>query len=611
MDIRPGAFIVIEGSDGSGKKTQFQLLSARLLAAGYSVEEFDFPRYNETSSHFVRKYLAGEYGSADTINPYTASMFYALDRYEASFEIRSALSEGKIVLANRYVGSNMAHQGSKFGTEGEMRGFFMWEDSLEFQLLGLPRPDLNIFLKVPAEVSQRLIIERSKHTGVAMDEHEKDLGHLSRSVTSYELLCRLFPKDYSKIECTESGKIKSVEEISDLVWGSLQTILKNVEKGRSGPAVFNKNQLPAKEPAKTTEKTSFIVLRKTTALDRLTIYKFVGSNLFIEESGNQGFIFKTTPEAETVLKQHSKQRLVLEKRLIEFEEHFQTKLSAHKLSAKRTSSIRKQVLGSMQPRYCLVGLPEEVAKNVATPTSSTSQKLRSNITRLSSGLPVYQPQAGSEETVIKLISSQPRNELDLLAPLLFASNTTDAQVVNEELAGVEYSVRSQALKSALYGRNTYLGRPVLSTGQYLLQVNCSLFQIEQLLSLISPLSFISQTLSPLGGYAIPGILEDLGIAEEYSECFDASVALFSHIQEAHGEEMAALALLGGHRQRFLVGMDLKGVVELVAGMREFRGASGFLKGLVKDLVREIAEAQPLVGEFLTDLTRTKKTPKKD
>src|SRR5574337_1626658 len=139
-------FIVLEGSDGSGKTTQFYLLQERLKAAGYEVETFDFPRYNEPSSHFIKRYLNGDYGPASEISPYSASLFFALDRYECAPHIRQYLANGKIVLANRYAGSNMAHQGAKFTSTAQQRGYFVWADSSEFDLLPIPRPNINFYL---------------------------------------------------------------------------------------------------------------------------------------------------------------------------------------------------------------------------------------------------------------------------------------------------------------------------------------------------------------------------------------------------------------------------------------------------------------------------------
>ena len=105
-----GVFIVIEVTDGSGKGTQFQKLAERLTREGYDVALFDFPQYEQPSSYFVQQYLNGKYGSAEEVGPYTSSLFYALDRFEAAPKIREALQQGKIILANRYARSTMAHQ---------------------------------------------------------------------------------------------------------------------------------------------------------------------------------------------------------------------------------------------------------------------------------------------------------------------------------------------------------------------------------------------------------------------------------------------------------------------------------------------------------------------
>src|SRR5262245_51892314 len=102
MQKRAGTFIVIEGTDGSGKGTQFDLLCERLRQAGYDIATFDFPQYGSPSSYFVKQYLNGEYGTSADVGPYTASLFYALDRYEAAPKIREALDKGRIVVSNRF-----------------------------------------------------------------------------------------------------------------------------------------------------------------------------------------------------------------------------------------------------------------------------------------------------------------------------------------------------------------------------------------------------------------------------------------------------------------------------------------------------------------------------
>ncbi len=226
MASSSGIFLALEGTDGSGKATQTALLAERLQAGGYDVVTIDFPRYQEESSYFVRKYLKGDYGSAESVGPYTGSLFYALDRYDAAQTIRQALAEGKIVLADRFTGSNMAHQGAKFANAEERRGYFIWLDNLEFVTMGIPRPTKNFVLRVSADVSAKLLEERQAKTGQATaDIHEVDAEHLRKSVAMYDELCQLFPQDFQQIDCVRSGNLMSPKDINNLLWASVQALL--------------------------------------------------------------------------------------------------------------------------------------------------------------------------------------------------------------------------------------------------------------------------------------------------------------------------------------------------------------------------------------------------
>lgn len=219
-----GVFITIEGSDGSGKGTQAKLLVDRLIAEGYDVAQFDFPQYEQESSYFVREYLNGNFGTAEAVGPYTGSLFFALDRYEASFKIREALDAGKVVIANRFSGSNMAHQGSKFADAEERRGFFIWLDNLEFRMLNIPRPDFNFVLSVPAELAQQLVDQKGDraYTNLRRDIHEADLNHLKKSVEIYNDMASLFPKDFSRVDCVRGGKLLSIDEVHALLWEKVE-----------------------------------------------------------------------------------------------------------------------------------------------------------------------------------------------------------------------------------------------------------------------------------------------------------------------------------------------------------------------------------------------------
>lgn len=225
--VSTGAFFVIEGTDGSGKGTQHKKLVERLEKEGYAVASFDFPRYEEPSSYFVREYLNGNYGTAEEVGPYTGSLFYALDRYQAASAIRAALEDGKVVIANRYTGSNMAHQGTKFANAEERRGYFLWLDQLEFQMLGIPRPTKSFVLRVPADIAQQLVDQKEtrNYTDRKRDLHEADLSHLQRAVDVYDDMCQLFPQDFTRLDCVRSGQLMSIEAVHDQLWTTIEPLL--------------------------------------------------------------------------------------------------------------------------------------------------------------------------------------------------------------------------------------------------------------------------------------------------------------------------------------------------------------------------------------------------
>jgi thymidylate kinase/thymidylate synthase ThyX len=239
MADKTGFFLVLEGTDGSGKGTQFQLLKERLETEGYDVATFDFPQYEQESSYFVREYLNGKYGTAEEVGPYTGSLFFSLDRYQASSQIKAALEEGKIVLANRFTGSNMAHQGTKFDNPEERKGYFLWLDAIEFQMLGIPRPDLSLVLRVPAETAQKLVDQKGKrnYTDRRRDIHEADLNHLKKSVEVYDNLCQLFPKDFKQLDCVRNAKLMAVETIHNLIWETIQPMLPSKKRTTNKKAV--------------------------------------------------------------------------------------------------------------------------------------------------------------------------------------------------------------------------------------------------------------------------------------------------------------------------------------------------------------------------------------
>lgn len=252
MQNKEGLFIVLEGVDGAGKSTQFKQLIERLQLAGHEVATVHFPRYDEPSSYFVKQYLNGSYGSAEAVGPYTASLFYALDRYEAANSIRQALREGKVVVADRFTGSNMAHQGTKFSNADERRGYFIWLDNLEFEMLHIPRPNLNLVLRVSADIAETQIDKHEKrdYTDKKRDVHEADSNHLRRTVEVFDDLCQLFPRDFVRVDCVRGGGMLPIETVSNLVWEKVSPFLpkparaKRIAKAGTAPGASIATQNP-------------------------------------------------------------------------------------------------------------------------------------------------------------------------------------------------------------------------------------------------------------------------------------------------------------------------------------------------------------------------------
>lgn len=220
MNNPQGKFIVIDGSDGAGKKTQTDLLITRLKKEGREIAAYDFPQYEKTFfGQMVGRYLNGEFGEADDVDPYLASLLFAGDRWQASESIRKDLAAGKTVISNRYIQSNMGFMCAKFKTKNEQEKYLSWLEKLEFQIYGIPKPDLVIYLYVPYEISQKLVDKKTKrsYTDLRRDIHEKNTDFLKRVEQSYLMLARTYP-EWRKIDCVRDGEIMSIEEIAKKVY---------------------------------------------------------------------------------------------------------------------------------------------------------------------------------------------------------------------------------------------------------------------------------------------------------------------------------------------------------------------------------------------------------
>lgn len=222
-----GKLFVIDGTDGSGKQTQFKKLQERLTKEGIDYKTVSFPNYDSPSSSLVKMYLAGEFGeNAKQVSPYIASTFYAADRY-ATFkkELEEYYNNGGTILADRYTTANMIHQAGKIQDKNERKKLLDWIWDFEFNLYGLPVPSEVFLLKMPPEVSIELMKDReNKFTHeAAKDIHERDKNHL---IDAYNAACDV-AKDYGwfTIECVKDGKIRTIEDIHKEIYKELKNKL--------------------------------------------------------------------------------------------------------------------------------------------------------------------------------------------------------------------------------------------------------------------------------------------------------------------------------------------------------------------------------------------------
>lgn len=213
-----GKLIAIDGLDGSGKGTQSDILVERLRQEGKRVRVISFPDYENDSSIFVKMYLEGKLGKkpSDT-NAYAASMFFAADRY-VSYRTdwqKDIEDESTIVVANRYTTANAVHQLSKLPRE-EWESFLSWLWDFEFDKLGLPRPDLVLYLELPPVLSLSLVKSRSCATGQKMDIHELDTEYMNRCYDAALYSCGAL--GWRQIKCYEGDKIRTREDIAEEIY---------------------------------------------------------------------------------------------------------------------------------------------------------------------------------------------------------------------------------------------------------------------------------------------------------------------------------------------------------------------------------------------------------
>lgn len=221
-----GKLIVIEGTDGSGKSTQFRLLTDRLESEQVKFQKLVFPQYSEPSSALIRMYLGGEFGkSPSDVNAYAASAFYSVDRYASYRKVWGKwYEEGGLVVSDRYTTSNAVHQASK-EPENKREDFLNWLYDFEYDKLGLPRPDLVIYLDVPTDFTEKMLRHRESETNTHADIHEQDMQYLA----TCRRMGRAAAEHYgwTVIRCVRDGAMRSMEDIHEEIYRHVAACLED------------------------------------------------------------------------------------------------------------------------------------------------------------------------------------------------------------------------------------------------------------------------------------------------------------------------------------------------------------------------------------------------
>lgn len=229
---RKGKLIVIDGTDGSGKTTQVELLSRRLKSEGYMVKIVDFPEYYKNFfGEFIGHCLSEQYYNFLNVHPKIASVLYACDRWESKDDMEKWLKKGYIVIANRYVSANQIHQGGKTKDAKRRNDFMKWLDKMEYEVFGIPRPDVTVYLSLPIKIVLELIEERESskmkraYLKKGKDVHEADKNFLINSRKS-ALKLEKEVKNFVKVECSKNGKILSRENVHEMIYQEIKNFLK-------------------------------------------------------------------------------------------------------------------------------------------------------------------------------------------------------------------------------------------------------------------------------------------------------------------------------------------------------------------------------------------------
>ena len=610
-----GIFIVIEGLAEAGLNTQLNLLKERLKAIGYEVSVYEMPRLEQGSGYFAKKYLKGGYGERDEINPYTVALMYALDRYDASTDIQTDINNGKIVLASGYVGASMAQQGSKFNDRAEQRGFFVWEDNLDFQLLKLPRPDINIVLRVSDESIKN--IYKNKPMG------QNEYTQLKKKISTFDLLSELFPKDYKAVETTHSGSLLSIPKVSNLIWNIARPLLPiDIPNTPRSAVVSLADKTNNKLAADKTKDELVVDLKSASLMLRMHIEQMLPKATGdIEDSwSDSGYLFYTPRELpkellstyKTIVNEIAKNYKIIEKKLknylIEqnddrYEQYCRelisplTPLAALssfeiRLNKKHIRPLASRLLAAdtaeMQwaAKQVYLAAKQSWPEDFRQPLETTDgpESISSIISKIAGAR--LSPDAYSGDDV-KLLEVYPRQEFDLLAESIYPYSSLPLREISQEVSDWPYQQKYESLKKITAQQE------ILNKVRYKMDV-ISDHQVLVALAKTANLQYIQvQPLTPRYGFDVPYVIENARLDDLYNQIFDDSLKLYSFLQGAGYEDLAGYTTLLGHKTRWQLETTAANLQPALDSLKEFK--------ITAQIHEKISEVHPLLWEIMSGM----------
>lgn len=539
-----GVFLVLESADESYKDQVFEALKDKLTQEKYNVLALKFPCLNKSSGYFVAQYINGNYDQLRDVSPYAASLFFALDRYEMTSQIQKTIENGGVVLATGFSGSTISKLGRNFLKPEERRGYFIWNDSMEHEILGTPRPDKSFVLNT---------VQNEAESSPSPQKTQ-----LTPSVSQvYQDVCSLFTKDFQLLDCIRDGRNLQIVEARDILWRMIQPIVPNITS--KGQSVRLKSAVPTKvnHDEKYFVPTNFdknILDKYTGAMTRIIA---IGSRLISELNDYLSISMGSTAQLS------SKELFLLEDRV----------QNAVK------SAIPMSVVFSK-------GFDEVKVKNPKNRTEKLAKQFLEDV-------------HSNNDDAAKLVSVWPRNELDVVPEILYEHSGLSLSEIKIQVADWSYDKKaallSAALEESIRGQST--DQVIIKKIRYEWDIICSGAVFIELSSLMNNEGIHRQELTPRFGYEMPSLIEEAGLTDEFEECFDISLRLYSELQAAGYEYEAQYATLLGHKLRLQLTHDASQLISFLGSKRDQTQTTENLQ-LLRRIQEKVAEIHPILGEML-------------